>query len=136
MMISNVSTDHFRGDSVSHNPDEIPITPKLSTPKMFLQPREFLKDYLGADTLQDLYHFGRRIFGWGREKDMDMIAHDLHRIDLSIILCSNLLKQLLYSLLQLLRQNLFAVFGNPNEMVLDIVDRMLCPFDCHAVILS
>jgi hypothetical protein len=136
MLILNILPNQFRSYFVSHCPHKIPITPKLSRPKLLLQSRKLLKYLLRTDTLQNLYNFSRRILGRCRKKYMNMIHLDPHRINLKIILLRYFSKQLLYPLLQLLRQNLLPIFWNPNEMILDIIDCMLCSFNRHAATIS
>ena len=70
-MVLYISTYESRGYLVPNGPNKIPITPKLSTPKLFLHIWKFLKYHLGRNTLYNLDNPRRRIPRRCRQKQMD-----------------------------------------------------------------
>ena len=136
MLILNILPDQISGHFVSHFPYKIPITPKLSCPKLLLQPRKLRQHLSRTNALQNLHNLSRRISRRSRKKYMNMVFFDPHHINLKFIFLRYLSKQLPYPLLQLLRQNLLPIFWNPNEMILDIINRMLCSSYRHAATIS
>jgi len=136
MLILNIFPDQFRSYLVSHCPYKIPITPKLSCPKLFLQPWELLKYLFRTDTLQNLYNFSGRILRWSRKKNMNMINFNPHNVNLKIILLRDHSKQLLYPLFQPFCQNVLPIFWNPYKMIFDVINCMFSSFDRHAATIS
>jgi len=104
--------------------------------RFFLHLWKLLEHHLSRDTLYDLHNLCRRIPRRGRQKQMDMIILQLHRIYLKLIPLGYLRKYFSHSFGQIPFQNHLTVFGNPYHMIFQIVDRMACSFyRAHAVLI-
>ena len=132
-MVLYISAYEIRGHLVPNGPNKIPVTPKLSTPKLFLHLWKFLEHHLGRNTLYNLDNPCRRIPRRRRQKQMDMIIFYLHRIYLKLIPLGYLLKDHLKPFGQIPLQYHLAILGNPYHMILEIIDRMTCSLNrAHA----
>ena len=123
-MVFYISTYEFRGHLVPNGPNKIPVTPKLSTPKLSLHLWKLLEYHLRRNTLYNLDNPCRRIPRRSRQKQMDMIIFHLHRIYLKLIPLGYLLKDHLKPSRQIPLQYHLPILGNPYDMILQIIDRM------------
>jgi len=135
-MILNIIPNHLCCHLVANCSGKISIFPELSTPKLFLYLRMFMKYYAGTDTLQHPYHLGDTISGWKGRKDMNMVLCYLQGVYLKIVILGYLFKYLFCSISDVASQNPLSIFRSPNQMIFGVIDRMASPLQFHAMSIS
>ena len=119
-------TDRTKYPSLQNSPPQ----------RFFLHLWKLLEHHLSRDTLYDLQNLCRRIPRRGRQKQMDMIILQLHRIYLKLVPLGYFLKTHLKPFCQFTSQYHLSIFGNPYHMIFQILDRMACSFyQAHAVLI-
>jgi len=125
MLQLDVPPYHFRCHLIPNRSHKVPIVPQLSSPQLlphyWISPEYFPRRH----TLENLYQLTRAVLRRTFQEHMDVILHHLHRINLQLVSLCNPLKHFLQSLSHLSLKNQFSILGNPNKMVLQIVNRML-----------
>src|SRR3970040_3150212 len=113
---------------IPNTPYKIPITPKLSSPKLLSHLRKFPKYHLGTLTLQYPNYLSRRILGWCTKKYMHVILYYCHPLYIKLIYLCNFSKYFLYLLRYIFSQNHLPVLRYPYKMILKIIYSMMCSF--------
>src|SRR3989442_10084161 len=131
-MILDIFPNHLGGDRIAHGSGKVPVFPEFSTPKLFLDPRKFLKHSTRRNAFQHADHFGYRVARRKAQKYMYVIFGDFHRIDFPIEVLSDLLEKFSHTVAQIPTQNPFTVFGGPNQMIFGIVNGMASSLQYHA----
>ena len=124
MLIPDVFSDYFWCHFISCWSHKVTIIPKFPSPQLLFYLGELLKNYLCWDAFHDLDNPWWCIARRRTEKHMNMIFHYFHSIYLKLISLSNLLEDLFKSCCYLSRKDCFAIFGNPNYVVFEIIDSM------------
>ena len=135
-MVPDIPADDLCGDRVPDGPHKIAVLPELTSPELATQARETRKEFPGRDAFEDLDHPGGGIPWRCREKQMDMVFHHLHRVNLHIIGFRNLVKEILYSLRDLSDEHSLAVLGCPNNVILQVINGMGACFVGHTEIVA
>src|SRR5579863_1002878 len=117
---------------VSNTADKEPITPQLPAPQPLLHFWKLLKYQPSRDTLQNLYHLGRRIPRRTTQKNMHVILHHLLSIYLKIIALGYLLKNLFQPLCHMFTQYHPPILRNPDNMIFQIVNSSPSMLQPHA----
>jgi len=120
-MVLKVVSDYFLGDFVSGGSGEVSVFPEFTAPEFFLHFRVFGKDYAGADTFQNFHHPGDAIAWWKREKNVDMVFGHFQHIYFKIMVCRNLLKNILHRLLDIAPKNPLAVLRRPDKVIFGVI---------------
>src|SRR3972149_479803 len=136
MLIVYISSYYICGYFVSNRSNEVTIVPKLSAPKILLQPRIFLKNLAGAYPFQYIHHLCWGILRRSSQKHMNMVWHNFHRIYFKFVLLSYFFKKFFNSFSHLLLQNTLAILWNPDKVIFDVIHCMLRSFNSHAVYLN
>jgi len=135
-LILNVFSDYVGSHLISYTPNEIAITPQLSSPELLPQFRILLK-YLPRRYAFHYLHYSRRsIPGRGFNKYMHMIFHHFHGVYVKLVLFGYTLEDLFYVFPHLIVKNMLTVFGYPYQMVFKIIDGMFSTSYSHAVCYS
>ena len=129
MLKFDVSPYYLRRNSVPHRPNKIPITPQLPSPQLITQSRIPTKYLPRRHTLHNLYYLPRTVLRRCCQKQMHMVRHHFHSINFQLVSLRYPPKDLLQAFCYRPCQDELAVLGNPNKMVLEIVDSVLRPFD-------
>lgn len=136
MLIAYISSYYICGYFVSNRSNKVTIVPKLSTPKLFLQPRIFLKNLAGAYPFQYIHNLCGRIPRWSSQKHMNMVWHNFHRIYFKFVLFGYFFKKFFNSFFHLLIQNILAILWNPDKVIFDVIHCMFRSFNSHTVYLN
>jgi len=132
-LVFNIFPDDIGYNVISNTPDEIPIIPQFSSPKL-LPKLGILLEYLsGRYTFHYLYYFCWRISRWCSKEYVHMVFHYPYRIYLKFIFLCYLFKDFFYIFRFFSIQYFLSIFRYPYQVILQIVDRMLCSFYSHAV---
>src|SRR5574341_653295 len=124
-MILNITSYNLCGYLISYSPYKIPITPKLSCPKLSSYLRKFLKYCFSTSTLEYSHYIPRRILRWCTKKYMYMVLYYYrHCLYLKLIHFCYLSKYLLYSFGYSLCQNHLSVLWYPCKMIFKVICRM------------
>ena len=126
MLQFNVSPYRFRCHLIPNRSHKVPVVPQLPSPQLFSQSRISSKYLPRRDTLEYLYHLARTVPRRTRHKDVYMVFHHFHRVDLQFVSLRDSLEYFFQFLSHFSSDNHFPVLGNPYKMVLQIVNRMLC----------
>jgi len=135
-MIFYILSNHFFRYLVPNRPCKISIFPKLSSPKLFLYLRMFLKYYTATYTLQYPHYLGNTIPRRKRKKNMNVISCYLQYIYLKIVIPGNLLKNFLYPISNIIPQYPLSIFRCPYQMIFRIVYRMTGSHQFHALTIT
>ena len=128
----DVLTNYLCRNFVPNTADKIAVVPQFPTPQLLFHLWKLLKNQPCRNALQGLHHLGRTVPGRSRQKDMHMVLHDFLRIDLKAIPLRYSLKNLLQSLSNGSPQNHPSIFGDPHQMVLEIINSSTSTLEAHA----
>ena len=67
---------------------------------------------------------------------MHMVGTDFHLVDRDVVGLSNLFEHLLDTRSQSIREDVFAIFRRPDQVIGRIIRGVRCPSEDHARILS
>src|SRR5581483_485831 len=123
-MILNITSYNLCGYLISHSPYKIPITPKLSCPKLSLYLRKLLEYHFSTPTLEYSHYLPRSILRWCTKKYMYMVFYYCHCLYLKLIYFCYLFKYLLHPFGYSLCQNCLSVLWYPYKMIFKVVYRM------------
>lgn len=103
---------------------EVPACPEVSPPVALLQHRELLEPFAGGTPFDPAHDLTRCHGGRCRDEDVHMIlAHDpLQNLDLEDLAC--LPDQLSHAQRHITCEDLVAVLGDPDKVVLDVLNRV------------
>ena len=131
-LILNIPADYIGSDFIANTPDEIAIMPKLSSPKLFLELRKFPKYLPRQYAFHYLHDLSRRVFRRSFGKYVHMVFHYFHDIYMKALFLCYMLEDFFQISRYLSVKNLPPILGYPNQMVFQIVDRVLRPSYSHA----
>jgi hypothetical protein len=103
---------------------KVPSGPQMSAPKLPTQVRELHQQLVTGLALQVLHHLAHRQIGRHRHKQMDMVFAHMPFNYLNIIHPTDLSHQFAHPRPNRPTQHRPAVFGDPNQVVLQIVFRV------------
>ena len=135
-LILNILPNYISRYFVSHTPDKISITPKLSCPQLFPQFRKLPEHFSCRNTFQYLHYLRRGISGWCFYKYVYMVFHDFHRIYLELVLLCNTSKHLFQILRNFPTQYMLPILRYPHQVILQIIYGVLRPSYAHAIFIS
>jgi hypothetical protein len=135
-LVFNIFPYYVSSYFVPYTPDKISVTPKFSSPKLFLQLREFSKYFSRRYTLEYLHYLrgciSRRYF----HKYVHMILHYFHCVYTKLIFFGNLSKYIFQVLRNLTTHYPLSVLWDPYQMIFQIIYSVFCPFYAHAIFIS
>ena len=135
-LVFNVFPYYVSSYVISYTPDKISITPKFSSPKLFLQLRKFSKYFSRRHTLKYLYYLrgciSRRYF----HKYVHVTLYYFHSIYTKFIFFGNPLKYLFQVLRDLTTHYSLSVLGYPYQMIFQIIYSVFCPLYSHAIFIA
>lgn len=134
-MVLYIIPYHIISDLLSHCSIEIPLLPKVTSPKLLFHLRKLLEDLAARNTLQDSNHPCNRIPRWERNQYVHMILGDLTSVYFKIKMACYLEKKLFDTLSNFLNEDLFPILWAPYKMILSFVHCMACSFQARAGIL-
>jgi len=123
-LILDITAYDLGGDLVSHGSNEVSVTPEFSAPEFVFQRWELLEHFAGREALEDFNGLGDGVPGRKGEKEVDMIGHDLHGVNVEAVTLSDCLKYFLESISEAARKKAFPVFRGPDDMVLGVIDSV------------
>ncbi len=131
MLKFNMLPNHPRQSLVAYRLDKVSVTPQLPSPQFIMQSWVTAKQSLCRYTLRNLYlyHLARTAFRRRCQKQMHMVRHRFHHINLQVVTHRNPTKDLLQTFRYWTRQGRLPILGHPNEMVLEIINSVFRPFD-------
>jgi len=103
---------------------KVPPGPQMSAPKLPTQMRELHQQLVTGLALEVLHHLTHRQIGRHRHKQMDMVFAYMPFNYLNVIRPTDLSHQFAHPRPHRPTQHRPAVFGNPNQVVLEIVFRV------------
>jgi hypothetical protein len=121
----DVPSYNFRCHFISNRPHKVPVPPQFSSPQLLLQLRMTTKQLPRRNTLENLYCRAGTVFRCGQQKQVNVVRHHLKRVNLKLVALCNALENLLQTISHRTLQNQFAVLRNPDEVVLEVVHRVL-----------
>ena len=122
-LLRNVILDHLvRQIPRAHR--KIPSCPQMTTPKRLLQMRKLLQQYPRADSLQPLHDHAHIYVRSVPHQYVNVVAGYLTRQNCQFMLHRYLAYQVAHPKRYLPSQYLLAVFGDPNQMHLEIMLRV------------
>jgi hypothetical protein len=131
-LVFNIFPDDIGYNFISNTPDEVSIIPHFSCPKLLPQLGILFEYFSGRYAFHYLYYFRRRIPRWCSHEYVHMVFHYSYRIYLKFIFLSNLFEDFFKVLRFFWIHYLLSIFRYPYQVVLQIIDRMLCPSYSHA----
>jgi hypothetical protein len=114
-LVPDIPADDLCRDCIPDGPHKIAVLPELTSPELATQSRETRKEFAGGEAFEDLDYPGGCVPWRCGEKQMNMVFHHLHRINLPILCCRNLGKEVLDGLCDLSDEHSLAVFGCPDN---------------------
>jgi len=135
-LVPDIPADDLCSDCIPDGPYKIAVLPELTSPKLATQAREAGKEFTGGDAFEDLDHPRGGVPWRCGEKQMDMVFHHLHRINLPIIGFCNLIKEGLYGLRDLSNEYRLAILGRPDNVILQVINSMGACFVGHTEIVA
>jgi len=129
MLKFDVAPDYLACNSVPYRPNKVPVTPQLSSPQLITQLWVTPKQLPRRNTFHNLYNLPWAVLRWRTQKQVHMLRHHFHSINLKLVPFRYSTKDLLQTLCYRTCQDELAVLGNPNKMVLEIVDSVFRTFD-------
>ena len=129
MLKFDVSPNYLSRNLIPYRPNKVPVAPQLPSPQLITQPWVTSKQLMRRYTLHNLYNLTRTVLRRYYQKQMYMVRHYLHRINLKPVPFRYPTKDLLQTLRYLTRQDELPILGNPNKVVLEIVYGMFRTFD-------
>lgn len=114
-------TSHGSFSPLSMGGNIVSISPEDISPQHLFQLRKLLPNLIRGSSLDQVHDLGGRMAGLGRQKQMHMIGLNPQLHDLKLIDLDTKMNHLLQTFFQSSLQDTFTIFGNPNEMVLDVV---------------
>ena len=127
---------HIISDLFSECSKEVPLLPKVASPKFLFRLGKFFENCTARDTLNYSNYFGNRIPGWKRNQEMSMVLCYFTAVYFKIKMAGDLFKELLHPCANSFNQNFFPVFRTPDQMILRFINRMARSFQAHAGILK
>ena len=124
----DVASDYLFGYVFSNGTNEDPVSPQGPTPEFFTNLRMAFKEFPSGDTLHYLNYLAWAILWWGRGKQVNVIGGYLKSIYLDIVTVCYTFKYIFQGVTYFVIEDQFPVFRYPDEVVLQIVDRMSCSF--------
>ena len=103
---------------------KVPPGPQMSAPKLPTQMRELHQQLVAGLPLEVLHHLTHRQIGRHRHKQMDMILANMSLHYLNVIRPTDLAHQFAHPRPNRPTQHRPAVFGDPNQVILEIVFRV------------
>jgi hypothetical protein len=103
---------------------KIATSPYMTTPKISVQALIFHHQFSGRFSFERLYQLTYRNVWRNRNKYMNMISRNMSLDNFCILGLTNFSDQISCSFSNFSTQNWLAVFGNPNNMVLQIINGM------------
>lgn len=119
LLILNIPLDGFSGD-VAHRFAVIAARPKGGY--LLLDPRELHSKSPGGRSLQLLDDEVGAVYRGGLDEQVDMIRHDLHRLDVQAHLLSLAGQEDIQAGLNVAGQKFPPVLGAPDQVIADIED--------------
>ena len=135
-LIFNIFPYYVSGDFITYTPDKISIAPKLPSPQLLPQFREFLEHFSSRYALQYLNYLRRRVLRWRFYKYMHVVFHHFHRVYMKLILVSNPPKYLFQILPNIAIQYIFPILRYPDQVILNIINSVLCSSYAHAAVIQ
>src|ERR1700758_2589310 len=120
-MILNITFYNLCGYLISYSSYKIPITPKLSCPKLSPYLGKFFEYRFSTSTLEYSHYLSRSILRWCTKKYMYMVFYYCHCLYLKLIYFCHFSKYLLHSFGYNLCQNHLSVLWYPYKMIFKIV---------------
>ena len=136
MMILNVFPNYFRRYLITYGTNEISVFPKFSSPKLSLYFRMLLENHAGTNALKHTHNSRDAIPRRKRQKYMNMICRNFQCVYLKLMICGNLLKNILYSLPYISMQYQFPILRSPYQMIFGVIYRMTGSSQCHAICIA
>ncbi len=129
MLKFDVLPDHLSRNSVPYRPDKVSVTPQFSSPQLLTQAWVPTKQLPSRYTLHNLHYLAWTILRRYYQKQMYMIRHHFHRINLHIVPLRYPTKDFLQTFCYCTSQDELTVLGNPYKVVLEIVNSVFRAFD-------
>ncbi len=129
MLKFNVSSNYFSRSSAPYRPNKVSITLQLPSLQSITQSWVTSKQLSCRYTLHNLHYLARTVFRRGCQKQMHMVRHHFHSINLKLIPLLYPAKDLIQTFCYWPRENKLSVLGKPNKMVLEIADGVFRTFD-------
>ena len=127
---------HIIRDLLSDCSKEVPLLPKVASPKFLFRLGKFFENSTARDTLNYSNYFGNRIPGWKRNQQVNMVLCYFAAIYFKIKMARDLFKKLFYPCANFFNQDFLPVFRVPDQMVLGFINRMARSFQAHAGMLK
>lgn len=84
-MVLNITLYNLCSYLIPYTSDKIPVTSKLSCPKLSSYLREFPKYHISTPAFKYSYYLARSILGWSTKKYMHMVFYYRHSLYLKLI---------------------------------------------------
>ena len=133
-LILNITSNDIGGDIIANTSDKIAVVPEFSRPEGFPKLGELFEYFSCRYAFHYLHYFSRRVPGRGFDKYMDMVFHHFHGIYVKAILFSDMPEDFFYVSGDVGIKYMLPVFGNPHQMVFEIIDRVFRPSNSHAIL--
>ncbi|TSC67494.1 MAG: hypothetical protein G01um101472_406 [Parcubacteria group bacterium Gr01-1014_72] len=134
VLVLDVSLDNEGGNLIAHRSDEVPIAPEFSSPQLLLHLWKFLEDLSCGYAFQNIDNLGGSNAWGGGGVEMEVVGLDILLDDFKSIRPCYFGKEVFKKFLHLFGQHPFSVLGWPDKVVIQLVDRVCCPSDCHTVL--
>lgn len=122
-MFFNVGAN-LRLGNLAHRAAKIAARPHMTTPVPFVQMNEFLLKQARTAPLEVLHDGGRAKFGWTTDQKMNMVRPHMPLDNPNLTTQTALTDQLARPFRYGPAQHLVAILRHPDEVVLDLIDRV------------
>ncbi len=129
----NVLLDDFIGH-ITRTCCKVSTCPQMSTPKLSTQLIEFLQHLAATPSFDALHQAAYRYLRGNRYQQVNVVNRYMSAQNVHFLARTGLAHQLAQTYRDLSPQHGFAILGNPDQVVLQIVDRMRCFSIAHTCI--
>ena len=124
-LIRDIPFDYIRSRAVSDCPDIVAVAPELPAPQSLFHFGKLLKYLSAGNAFHNVHNLRWRIPGRGGQEDMDVVTVGGQRNYRETIFFSNFPDDLIDCVADgHIRQNIMAIFYNPDKVILDYIPRM------------
>ena len=124
LMVLDISTNDLRCHLIANGADKRAIFPEFAAPQPALDAGKLTKNGPGPQAFQPGHYWGHGVPRRKGAKNMEVIGANLHCIDPHVILERDIGTKLLHALLPVTTQDVSAIWGGPDSMVLGVIDDM------------
>ena len=134
-LVGDVFFDHFPVPPLGNGGQVKPVAPEFTTPQLFLELGKSPEELFGRQAFENPDHVTAAILRWKGDEKVDMVKVNPDLFKLQVVTEGDFLGDLGDGERDLVSQQRLAVLDGKNNMVMRVVNVMVCPVEGHALIL-